>query len=184
MVIVFTGALKVDSEGILLRIINDYIVPAVRSGSSIPSDPDAYAKLESLIQSAAGTTQPVPVLPQVALDITGKTYMLGQNFWGWSDMTFFFEQGSEEATLKMTGSPGLKIGLDHRYRLTESPNSRPIGLRGHWIESDTFYLDYIVFGDFIRNEARIKFDGNKIAVTITYLNWNSPPIVLHGSMQE
>jgi hypothetical protein len=47
-----------------------------------------------------------------------------------------------------------------------------------------FYLDYIVFGDFIRSEARIKFDGDKITVTITYLNWNSPPIVLHGKMQE
>ena len=89
-------------------------------------------------------------------------------------MIFFFEQGSEEATLKMTGSPDLKIGLDHRYRLTESPNSRLVGLRGQWIKLDTFYLDYIVFWDFIRSEARVKFEGNKITITITYLNWNSP----------
>lgn len=184
MVIVFTGALEVGQEGILLSLINDYIVPSLRSESSIPSIPGAYEKLESLIQSAAGTIQPVPDLPQMALDITGKSYVLGQNFLGWPDMTFFFAQGENEATLKMTDSPDLKIGLDNQYRLTESFHGRPIGLRGQWTEFDTFYLDYIVFGDFIRSEARIKFEGNKITVTITYLNWNSPPIVLHGKVQE
>jgi hypothetical protein len=99
-------------------------------------------------------------------------------------MTFRFEPGSEEATLIMSNSPDLKIGLDDRYRLTDSPNGRPIGLRGQWIDSATFYLDYIVFGDLIRSEAQIKFDDNKITVTITYLNWKSPPIVLHGKTQE
>lgn len=184
IVIVFTGALEVDKEGILLKIINDYIVPSVRSENAIPSNPEATAKLESCIQIATSSKQPVPDLPDIALAISDKAYKLEPNFLGWSDMMFRFKPGSEEATLKMTDSPDLKIGLDNCYRLTEVPNSRPIGLRGQWIETDTFYLDYIVFGDFIRSEARIKFDGNKITVTISYLNLNSPPIVLHGKMQD
>lgn len=183
IVIVFTGALKVDREGALLNLINDYIVPSVRSENSIPSNPEAHEKLELLIRLAAGTIQSVPVLPDIALNISNKKYKLEPNFLGWSDMTFFFEQGLDEATLKMTNSPALKIGLDHRYRLTEVPNGRPIGLRGQWIEKDLFYLDYIVLGDFIRSEARITFEGDKIMVTITYLNWNSPPIVLRGKVQ-
>lgn len=184
IVIVFTGGLKVDSEGILLNLINDYIIPSVRSENSITSNPKAYEKLETLIQSATGKTQPVPALPELALNISNKKYNLEPNSLGWPDMTFFFEQGLDEATLKMTGSFDLKIGLDNRYRLTDSLNNRPVGLRGQWIESDMFHLDYITFGDFIHSEAWIRFEGNKITVSITYLNWNSPPIVLHGRVQE
>lgn len=183
-VIVFTGSLEIGKEWFLLNIINNYIVPSVRSESAIPSNPEASARLKSFIQTAAGSKQPVPEMPDMALDISDKTYKLEPNFLGWSDMTFRFESGLDEATLIMSDSPVLKIGLDNRYRLTETSNNSPIGLRGHWIESDTFYLDYIVFGDFIRSEARIEFEGDKMTVTITYLNWNNPPIVLHGSMQE
>lgn len=184
MVVVFTGALEVGKEGILLNLINDYIVPSVRSENAIPSNLEANASLESFVQSASGSKQPVPDLPNMALNISDKTYKLESNFLGWSDMTFHFDPGSEDAILKMSGSPDLKIGLDDRYRLTASPNSRPIGLRGKWIDSSTFYLDYIVFGDFIRSEARIVFDEDKITVTITYLNWNNPPIGLHGSRRD
>ena len=45
IVIVFTGALEVGKEGILLYIINDYIVPSVRSQSAIPSNPEARENL-------------------------------------------------------------------------------------------------------------------------------------------
>lgn len=183
MVIVFTGALKVDSEAVLLSLINTYIVPSVRSEKAIPSSPEAFARLETLIQSVTGTSQPVPVLPDLALNITGKKYRLEPNFLGWSEMTYFFEQGSNEATLRMTASSDLKIGLDNLYRITET-DSGPIGLRGRWIEADMFYLDYIVFGDFIRSEAGIKFEGEKIIVTITYLNWDSTPIILRGRVAE
>jgi len=184
IVVVFTGALEVGKEGVLLNIINDYIVPSVLSNNSISSDPDARAKLNTFVLAAAGSEQPVPPLPPLALEISGKTYKLGQNFLGWSDMTFYFKPESDEANLKMQGSPDLKIGMDDRYRLTEMPDSRPTGLRGRWIEQDTFYLDYIIFEDFIRSEARIQFEGKQMTVTIKYLNWNNPPIVLHGIMQE
>ena len=184
MVIVFTGALEVGKEGILMNIINDYIVPSVRSDNAIPSNSESIARLESFVQAAAGSKLPVPNLPETALAISDKTYRLEPNSLRWSEMTFHFDPGAAETILTMSDSPDLKIGLDDRYRLTDSPNSRPIGLRGHWLDSSTFYLDYIVFGDFIRSEARIKFDENKITVTITYLNWNSPPIVLGGKIRK
>ncbi|MBI5952274.1 MAG: serine hydrolase [Chloroflexi bacterium] len=184
MVIVFTGAVEVGEEGILLNLINDYIVPSVCSESALPSNPEAGVELETFIQTAAGSKQPVPALPDKALNITDKTYKLEPNFLGWSDMTFHFEPGLDEATLTISGSPKLKIGLDNRYRLTNSPNSRPIGLRGQWAGTDRLYLDYIIFGDFIRSEAWMTFTGDEITITISYLNWNNPPIVLHGSLQK
>jgi hypothetical protein len=184
MVVIFTGALEVGKEGTLMSIINDYIIPSVHSTREIPPNPEATAILESYVQAAAGSKQAVPTLPDLALGISNKIYKLEPNVLGWSDMMFRFEPRSEEAILIMSDSSDLKIGLDNRYRLTESPNSRPIGLRGHWLDPATFYLDYIIFGDFIRSEASINFADNRMIVTITYLNWNSPPIVFRGRMQE
>ena len=184
MVIVFTGALRVDEEGTLLNLVNDYIIPSVRSKDTIPPNEKTDSKLKFFIQEAQGTEQPVPTLPQTASDISGKTYKLEANFLSWLDMTFDFEPGKDEAILKMTNSPNLTIGLDNRYRLTEMASGRPIGLRGQWVELNVFYLDYIIFGNFIRSEAWIQFVGDEMTVTINYLNWDSPPIILHGNVQK
>jgi len=184
MVIVFTGALRVGEEGSFLNLVNEFINPSAVSKNTIPSNEKANSKLESFIQKARGAEQPVPALPQVASDISGKTYKLEPNFLGWPDMSFHFEPGTDEAGLKMTDSPNLTIGLDNRYRFTEISKEKPIGLRGQWVESKVFYLDYIVFGDFIRSEARIQFEGDEMTVTINYLNWDNPPITLHGNVQE
>jgi hypothetical protein len=184
LVIVFTGALRVGKEGILLDLVNDFIVPSIRSTGSIAPNPESNARLDSLIRTTRETTQAVPTLPEIALEISGKTYEVEQNFLGWSDMTFHFDPGSDEAVLQMKDSPDIKIGLDNRYRLTKTPNLRPIGLRGKWVESDTLFLDYIIFGEFIRSEARIRFAANEITMTLKYLNWDNPLIVIHGKLQE
>lgn len=161
LVIVFIAGLRVGKEDILLDLVNDFIIPSIRSTSSIAPNSESNARLEALIQHAAEPAQTFTVLPPIALDISEKTYKLERNFLGWSDMTFQFEPASNEAVLKMTDSPDIKIGLDNRYRRTETRNSRPIGLRGKWVESDILYLDYIIFGEFIRSEARIKFADKK-----------------------
>jgi hypothetical protein len=149
MLVVFTGSLQVGKEAALLKLMNDYIVPAARSRKVISPDPKTALQLETLIQAAQGSKQPQPALPQTAFDITGKTFILEENLPGWQDMTFFFQPGSEEATLRIGGSPEMKIGLDNLYRLTEIPGSRPVGLRGGWEESGEFVLEFLVKGDFI-----------------------------------
>jgi CubicO group peptidase (beta-lactamase class C family) len=184
MLIVFTGGLRLDEEGMLLNLMNDFIIPSIRSKNSIPPNSESNARLESLIHTAADTKQAVPALSQLALEISDHTYKLESNHLGWSDMKFHFEPGSDEAILTMIDSPDLRIGLDNRYRLTEMPNDRPIGLRGRWAEPNTFYLDYIIFGEFIRSEAWITFGQGEITIKINYLNWNNPPIVIHGHLQN
>jgi hypothetical protein len=184
MVIVFTGALPVGKEATLLRLVNDYIVPAVLSDGSLPSNPGAFSRLEALIQAAAGSPQPVLALPQTALDITGKTYRLDPNALGWKDMTFTFRPGSETAVLRISGSPDMKIGLDNRYRLTQTSESRPVGLRGRWLASDEFELDYIIQGDFIESVGRFKFEEDQMTLTIKNLNFGNPPMTLHGRTDQ
>lgn len=83
MVVVFAGALEVGREGIFLNIINDYIVPSVRSESAIPFDPEASTKLKSMIRTTAGSKQPVSALPDTAVNISEKTYSLEPNSLDW-----------------------------------------------------------------------------------------------------
>jgi CubicO group peptidase (beta-lactamase class C family) len=184
MVIVFTGGLQVGKEAVLLRLVNDYILPAVLSEDSLPSSPQAFSRLEALIRTAAGSRLPVPALPQTAFDISGRTYLLDPNFLGWKDMTFTFQPNSDTAVLRLSASPVLEIGLDSRYRLTETPDSRPVGMRGRWLAPDEFELDYIIQGDFIESVGRFKFEGSQMTLTIANLNFGGPPTTLHGSASK
>jgi CubicO group peptidase (beta-lactamase class C family) len=184
LVVVFTGALPIGKEAALLDLVNGYIVPSVLSEEPLPQNPLANSRLEALIQAAAGSQQPVPPLPQTALDISGKAYKLDPNPLGWKDMTFTFQPSSDTAVLSMSGSSDLEIGLDHRYRLTETPVSRPVGLRGRWLEADEFELDYIIEGEFIESVGRFKFEGSQMTISITNLNYGGPPVKLHGSIAE
>jgi hypothetical protein len=180
MLIVFTGSLPVGKEAALLDLINEYIVPAASSQEPLPANTPALARLESLIQAAAGSPQPVPELPQKALDITDKTYVLDTNPLGWKDMTFRFQPDGATAVLKMSGSPDLEIGMDDRYRLTENPGSRPIGLRGRWLGTNEFQLDYIILGEFVESVGRFTFEEDKMTLSIQNLNFGGPPLVIHG----
>jgi hypothetical protein len=84
----------------------------------------------------------------------------------------------------MSGSPDLGIGLDNRYRLTGTPVSRPVGLRGRWLAADEFELDYIIQGEFIESVGRFKFEGSQMILNITNLNYGGPPMKLHGSIAK
>ena len=85
------------------------------------------------------------------------------------------------ACLKITGSPTLEIGLDNQYRMTETPSSRPVGLKGYWDTPNIFVLHYIILGEFIESTAIIEFKENKITLTIKNLNFDSPSLILQGT---
>jgi hypothetical protein len=116
------------------------------------------------------------------LDISGKAYKLDPNPLGWKDMIFTFQPSSDTAVLSMSGSPDLGIGLDNRYRLTGTPVSRPVGLRGRWLAADEFELGYIIQGEFIESVGRFKFEGSQMTISITNLNYSGPPVKLRGCM--
>jgi CubicO group peptidase (beta-lactamase class C family) len=184
LVIVFTSALEVGKEAALLRLVNEFILPAARSDNALSPDPQSELELKMLIESIAGSKEPVPALPQTALDITDKTYLLTPNPLGWKDMTFSFQPDSDVASLKMTGSPILKIGLDNKYRLTENPVSRPVGLKGYWDTPNTFILNHILMGDFLESVGRIEFEDNRLTLTIKSLNYGNPPLVIYGRVKK
>jgi len=185
MVVVFTASLAVGKEAKLLKLLNDTILPAVKSDQALPENSQAANRLQASLQTTKEAKKPVASLPQMALDISGKTYLLEQNSFGWQSMAFSFQAGSDEAVLKMDGSPqDLKIGLDNIYRINKVSEGRPIGLRGAWKSANEFSLEYIILGDFIESFGNIQFEAAQIRVAITTLNFSSQPQILRGDLQK
>jgi hypothetical protein len=101
----------------------------------------------------------------------------------WNGQQLLPAQWVEESTAEQAyiGPDDYVGGLDNRYRLTEMPASRPVGLRGRWVEPDEFELEYIILGDFIESTARVEFDVDQITLTVKNLNFSAPALVLHGN---
>ncbi|HJS29611.1 MAG TPA: serine hydrolase [Anaerolineales bacterium] len=183
LVVVFTAALEVGKEARLLGLMNDYIVPAVQSQGELPQNSAAFEQLEGIVRSAAGEPLPVPALPPTALDISDITYRLDPNPLGLNELALVFQEGSDEAVLKLDDVPDALIGLDNRFRLTSVPGSRPIAMRGRWLGDAVFSLEFLVLGDFAKNAVLLGFDGDQMTLTIENLSFPGEPIVVNGARQ-
>ncbi len=185
IVVVFTASLPVGKEARLIKLVNDYILPSAQSDQPLPGYGHWLGWIRSHLSATAEEKPPAAPLPQTALDIFGKNFILEQNSLGWQSMSFSFQPGSDEAVLKMDGKPqDLKIGLDQTYRFTQVPGSRPVGLRGAWKSSNEFFLEYILLGDFVEAFATIQFDADEIRVAMTLLNFNNQSQILRGTLQK
>jgi CubicO group peptidase (beta-lactamase class C family) len=180
MVVVFTGSLEVGKELMFLQLVNEYIASAAQSSTPLPARPDYQEQLQAWIGAASGQTLPVPALPDLALGISGSTYHFEQNSLGWEAIGFTFQEGSSDAILRISDSPDLPVGLDNRFRLTDTSGGRPIGLRGRWEADGKFFLTYITFGDIVTSHAWFRFQADEVRVTIQPLNFPGQPVTITG----
>jgi CubicO group peptidase (beta-lactamase class C family) len=183
LVIVFTSGLKAGEEGHLLPLLTDYILPAAQSAGPISSGPEGEKRLHSSLDLFQNPIQAVTALPQTAFAIQERVFHFEQNPLGWDSLAFSFTEGANQATVRFNDTTDLKVGLDNRFRLSESPNSRPIGMRGQWSEANTFSLDYIILGEFREQAITLQFNEDRLAVTIQDKNFDSEPIRIAGRVQ-
>ncbi len=183
LIVVFNASLEVGQETILLKLTNENLRQAVKSDIPLPDNSANTAQLEKLILDASGTEQPIVTAPDIARQVSGKTYQVEQNQLGWTDITFFFEPDAVDAVIRMSGSPDYRIGLDNQFRLTEVPDGRPVGFLGRWEPGDTLWLKYITLGEFTEIEARFRFSGQEMTIILQYLNYADQYLVLKGKQK-
>jgi CubicO group peptidase (beta-lactamase class C family) len=184
MVVVFTAGLPVGQEADLLKLLNGYILPAVRSAEPLPENVTAQSRLAGLVQQAAGVRQETPKLPQAALDIMGKTFHLDENPFGWQEMTFGFEEGSGEAALTARiydENYPLTIGLDGLYRVSSLQGNPSAALLGRWRTPEEFVMKYVTMGEYSETEIVVRFAGDQIECSVTGLNFPGEPTLVRGS---
>jgi CubicO group peptidase (beta-lactamase class C family) len=165
LVVVFTADLPFTHDADLIplqELLDQYILPAVKSDRPLPANPGSLARLTAGIQVL---TQPQrmtpPPLPAIAAPISGKTYTLEDNPFG-KTVAFSFEDEADEVKITLDAVP-FTVGLDNVYRmLSVGDGTFPQGFRGYWENQDTFVVDNIVLGQMWQATYRIQFSGDAI----------------------
>ena len=177
MVVIFTGGLKSESV-IPEEIVDNFIIPAVKSPNSLPENPGGVELLTAKIKAAGQPEpKPVPPLPPIAQEVSGKTYVMAYNDMGWR--TFSLSFAEKEARLDLlTRNDHFKwlIGLDNVFRQTQVNRYDPfwqvngsLVLRGFWQDDQTFVLYGQVLGQ--ADSLEIRFTFARDSVDVQWKGW-------------
>lgn len=154
----------------------DQIEPWLRTlladiGKTLPANASGAAQLKAAVNAVLQPPTPKSVAPlsATAKAVSGKTLMFGSNPFDWETMRLVFD-GSAVATLhlKLKGAEAVSwpIALDGVYRLFNGQNNLPMGLRGTWINDQTFAVEYDNIGNNDHVWLRFRFEGNQVVVQV------------------
>ncbi|HVO44080.1 MAG TPA: serine hydrolase [Aggregatilineales bacterium] len=166
LVVVFVGgASSLDSDIVPETLLTSFILPAIKSTTPLPANREQYAGLESRVRTrAVPDPRPVPPLPAVARQISGKTYNVSYNSLGIDAFALDFSGDQASVKVFMGGkSQDARIGLDNVYRTTTlQPSGALLALRGYWLDSKTFVLS-IFQGNGSTTEVHLVFEDKHVA---------------------
>ncbi len=198
IVTVFTASTAGGDSAQEMDIINNIIVPAVKSSGSLPDNPAGLAELNAKI-TALGNDAPKPILPMPALaaTISGKKYLLdsGETF----TLTFTGDQAALDWSMK-DQSIHLPIGMDNVFLTTPTNTTERlslfgadpktvspgfIALRGSWSGPDTFELIMQLLDSTRRNTVDFSFTGDKVTVKQSNVNSDeTTTVTFQGQVQS
>jgi CubicO group peptidase (beta-lactamase class C family) len=155
----------------------------------VPANPEGVARLESAVAAVAQppVARPVAPLPDVARAINGRPIVIEPNNIGLDSLAFEFDDSAEATVYLSGGEPVIvaPVGLDGVFRFSTLPTDggRLVGLRGEWIDPQTFVLEYngVVSNDQVA--LQLRFDGDQVVVTASDAV-GQPGLELEGQLQE
>jgi CubicO group peptidase (beta-lactamase class C family) len=189
LVVVFTSGLVPNDFFTPETLFNSFILPAAESTTPLPENPEGVAALEA---ASEALTHPegsaVPPLPETAQAISGQTYLLEENDYGFETVSLSFEEDNPVASFLLNDGPALLVGLDHVYRLSTPsqigaiPFYHPVILRGGWENDTRFVMDYqeMSIQDWI--QIILTFEEDRLTFQLQYSTGFS--VTLSGTRQE
>ena len=142
VVAVFTGR-GVDVRGDVALLL----AAALQSDTQLDPNPAGVAQLKAALGNAIEPPQPKPVppLPSMATEVSGKVYRLEPNQFDVKCISFRFDSPSDvsfELSVE-SGTFDLPVGMDGVPRFSESgPTGIPVGVLGEWTEPTLFAMNY------------------------------------------
>jgi CubicO group peptidase (beta-lactamase class C family) len=190
MVVVITSG-QLQREPFTIKVLfRSFIEEAASPGPLLPN-PEAFARLQDRLSAVndAPVPQAVPPLPEMALHISGKTYVMEEgNQLGWREITFNFPGGSG-ASLSLLAE-GLTavfpIGLDGIFRVPSEESGFPddalIGVQGWWETEQAFQFvyEYLLLPE--QGELRFNFEEDRVEVQV--ITPEGPITLATGSLAE
>ena len=173
LIVVVTSKLKGTNSFYPVELIKEYVLPSIKSDTSLPANNKAHNKLISLSLPGQSTkkTRAVTELSATADRISGMTYSLepsvALNPWQNDNLKLVFDAGKNHAGFSYTFKNGkkvnIKIGLDNVYRLTKVKGDTYAAI-GEWTDPDTFTIHYELIGYSAKGQWQLKFLGDQIMV--------------------
>jgi CubicO group peptidase (beta-lactamase class C family) len=163
--------------------VGDYLGAAIGDlEQPLPANPAGEADLRTMLASLRQTppAQQVPLLPEIAQTISGRTYVFEPNPVQLQFLRIDFD-GSAEAVMQLSiayePSPRVGgIGLDGVYRSSQS--GRPWVARGTWIDETTFQVEYDEGPGLAAYTMRMHFDGDRMLFEVPGL------VSIEGEQQQ
>jgi CubicO group peptidase (beta-lactamase class C family) len=173
IVAVMTGILRDDQFYPVRRLVDD-IAAAVKSDQSLPPDAVGQSLLEASVREAA-TERPSPIskTPELAKQISGKTYQVSSNtlkiktfVLNLTDPDPFWEITTETGRADQpTGRFSGILGLNGVFRRSPPANYGINASKGRWLDERTFALERRILGHSETQLWVLGFDGNKVEVS-------------------
>ncbi len=147
---------------------------------ALSENPETLEKLETLIDEFEKPPEPKPVppLPEIAYNISGKTYELENNNHNITSFSLTFQE--EEAIIEVTYTGGYQlvssIGLDdvprinnHSYLydwsgLSEIGELGVWAVKGNWKNEDTFEIIQQLVGDHLTITKSVTFQNEEVSI--------------------
>lgn len=184
MVIVTTGG------GFAWNDITPFLVPAlVDVTEPIPANPSGMEGLDAALTTILHPPAPqaVPPLPQTAYDISGKTYTFEFSPLDLKTMRWEFNESAEAklfATFYNQPDRELLVGLDGVYRMFPiGEHDFPMGLRGRWVDPQTFLFEYDTITNQDAYALELHFDGDTVTINAKERT-HEAVMMLEGKFQE
>ena len=160
-----------------------YLVAAfVDLKNPLPANPDGKIRLAEVVASLPKPPdpQPVPSLPAMAGEISGKVFTFDPNPFLMESMRLDFNN-SAEATVQFgftdgQQTPSVPVGLDGLYRITPGLDldrafhvfvdfkNLAVGLRGAWVDEKTFQLEYDTLVNRYFYLLEMQFNGAQVSI--------------------
>ena len=173
LIVVATSKLTGLDTFLPVEMVEDYVLPAIKSDDTLPRQEQYQQKLASFSKIPGSNVQKttVPTLPETASRISGATYQLEKNDWNYDNFQLKFYGQGDFAEFSYTAKLGeavkMRIGLDNVPRLTDTNSHTYAGI-GYWSAPDTFTIKYEVVGYSTQDQWNLTFSDT--AVTVEEIN--------------
>ena len=166
MVLVTTGG------GFEMNQIAQYLLASFGDlEKPLAANPAAVERLNSALAAIRqpDASRPVAALPEMAGQISGKTFVFDPNPATLISASFSFD-GSAEAVLtyEAVGQPSVShvLGLDGVFRFSPGPDGRPAAYRGEWIDDSTFALEYDGIANNDHSLFKFHYENDRVEVSV------------------
>jgi CubicO group peptidase (beta-lactamase class C family) len=166
--------LQTTGGGFVGADLGPLLLPAlVDMEAPLPANPDGVARLEAAVTAVAEPPAPQPVasLPEIAARISGRTIVLEPNPLQLETMRLDFNDLPEARwQITLAGRPtplSGSLGLDGVYRFSPGEYGLRGGVRGTWVDTQTFVLEYDEIASIDLYTYRMRFEGDRVDVGVT-----------------